>query len=88
VDQIFAGCPRKECPDNIGVSGGGQLSTLLGEAPDVLMESFIRLLSVHPKVLRVARAHVSALTVPHKDMPEVGPGMDFVGREMLQPGSR
>jgi hypothetical protein len=44
VDQIFASCPRKECLDDVGVKGGGQLGTLPGEVPDVLTECFIQLL--------------------------------------------
>jgi hypothetical protein len=72
-----------ECLDDVGVGGGGQLNTMSGEAPDVLTKSFIRLLSAAPEVPRVARAHGSALKVPHKDVPEVGLGMDFVGRKML-----
>jgi hypothetical protein len=41
MDELFAGGSREECPDNIGVSHVGQLGALPGEAPNVLMESFI-----------------------------------------------
>jgi hypothetical protein len=41
MDELFVGGSHEECPDDIGVSHVGQLGALLGEAPNVLMESFI-----------------------------------------------
>jgi hypothetical protein len=41
MDELFVGGSREECPDDIGVSHVGQLGALPGEAPNVLMESFI-----------------------------------------------
>jgi hypothetical protein len=64
-----------------------QLGALLGEAPNVLVESFIWLLVAAPKVLGIARAHVGALEVPHENLYEVGPVVDATGWEVLQPGS-
>jgi hypothetical protein len=65
-----------------------QLGALLGEAPNVLTESFIWLLVAAPEVLGIARVHVGALEVPHENLYEVGLVVDATGWEVLQPGSR
>ena len=46
MNQGFAAGPRQESSYDIGVGDVGQLVALLGEAPDVPMKSFPRLLSV------------------------------------------
>jgi hypothetical protein len=64
MDQLLAGGSREEHSDDIGVSNVGQFSTLPGEAPNVLMESFIQLLVVAPELLGVARVHIGVLEIP------------------------
>jgi hypothetical protein len=88
MDQLLAGGSCKERFDDISVSNVGQLGTLPEEAPNVLVESFIRLLVAAPEVPRVARAHIGALKVPHENFYEVGPVVDVSGQKMLQPTSR
>jgi hypothetical protein len=61
MDQLLAGGSSEERSDDIGVSNIRRLSALLGEAPNVLAKSFIRLLEAAPEVSRVARAHIGAL---------------------------
>jgi hypothetical protein len=85
MDQLLVGGSREERSDDIGVSNIGQLSALLGEASNVLIESLIRLLVAAPKVLGVARAHIGSLEVPHKNLHEVILVVDAAGQEVLQP---
>jgi hypothetical protein len=49
----------------------------------MLAGSLIWLLVVAPKVLRVTRAHIGALEVPHKNLYEVGPVVDVTGQEVF-----
>jgi hypothetical protein len=83
MDELFIGGSREKGPDNIGVSHIGQLGALPGEAPNVLMESFIWLLVAAPKVLGVTRADISTLEAPYKNLHEVGPVVDVTGRKMF-----
>jgi len=53
---------------NVGVGNIGQLVALSGVAPDVLMKSFPRLLSVVFEIPRVPRMRVGALEVSHKNL--------------------
>ena len=68
VNQGLAGGLRQEGSYNIGVGDAGQLVALPGEALDVLMKSFPRLLSVILEIPQVPRACVCALKVFHKDL--------------------
>ena len=45
----------------------GELGALLGEMPNEVSETLVRLLSVAPEVLGVPRVHVCTLKVPNKD---------------------
>jgi hypothetical protein len=85
MDQLLVGGSREEHSDDISVNNIGQLSALLGEASNVLTESFIWLLAVAPKVSGVARVHIGALEVPHENQYEVSPVVDATGRKVLQP---
>jgi hypothetical protein len=61
--------------------------TLLVEAPDVLAKSLVRVLPTTLEVLGVARVHVSALEIPHKNFLEVVPVIDATGWKVIQPSS-
>jgi hypothetical protein len=88
MDELFVGGSHEECLDNIDVSHIGQLGALLGEAPNVLTESFIWLLALDPEVPGVTRVDTSTQEVPHENLHEVGPVVDVTGQKMFQPGSR
>lgn len=64
--QSFTCGSRDECTNNIGVDKVSQLIALSREAPDLVSQGLIRLLSVVLEVLRVARANVRALEISHK----------------------
>ena len=52
------------------------------------MKSFLGLLSVVFEIPQVPRMHVCALNVSHKDLFQVRPTLDFVGRKVFQPRLR
>jgi hypothetical protein len=79
LDELFAGGSCEERLDDIGVSHVGQLGALPIEAPNVVMESFIRLLSTAPEVPGVTRMDISSLEVPHENLHQVGPVVDATG---------
>jgi hypothetical protein len=83
MDELFAGGSHDEHLDDIGVSHIGQLGALLGEVPNVLMESFIWLLATAPEVPGVTRADIGTLEVPHENLHEVSLVVDATGRKML-----
>ena len=88
MNQGLTGDPGQESSYDVGVGDIGQLIALSGEAPDVPTEGFTSLLSVVFEVPRVPRALVCALEVPHKDLLQVRPALNSVGRKVLQPCSR
>ena len=59
-----------------------------GEALDVPMEGLTGLLMVVLEVPWVPRVLVCALEVSHKDLLQIRPTLDCVGRQVLQPCSR
>jgi hypothetical protein len=83
MDELFVVGSHEERPDDIGVGHIGQLGALSGEAPNVLTESFIRLLVVAPEIPRVTRAYISTLEVPLENLYEVGPVVDATGQKMF-----
>ena len=84
MNQGLVGGPGQEGHDDAGVDDIGQLVALLGEASDVLVESFPRLLLAILQILGVPRAHVGALEMSHKDLLQVHPALNPVGRKVLQ----
>ena len=62
-----------------------ELIALSGEALDVPAEGFVGLLAIVLEVLGVPRTLVRALEVPHKDLFQVRPTLDSVGRKVFQP---
>ena len=83
VDYVLTGGPRQEGSDDVGVSDIRQLVALLGEALDILTESLFELLLTIFQILGVPRAHVGALEVSHKDLLQVRPTLNLVGRKVL-----
>ena len=68
MDLGLAGGPRQESSYDVGVGDVGQLIALSGEAPDVPMKSFPRLLLVVFEIPWVLRTCICALEVSHKDL--------------------
>jgi len=62
-----------------------ELGALLGEASSVLSERFSRFLLALAEVPRIARADVSPLKNSFEHPDQVGPVVDLVGREFLDP---
>ena len=87
VNQGLIGGPGQESSYDVGVRDVGQLVVLLGEAPDVPIKSFSRLLSVVFEIPWVPRTRVCALEVSNEDLFLVRPTLDSVGRKVFQPRS-
>ena len=73
--------------NDFGVLDARELSALLGEAPDVVSQGLVRLLTTPSKIPGVPRAHVCALEFSHESFDQVGLVVDLVGRKMLEPCS-
>jgi hypothetical protein len=85
VNQGLAGGPGQELPNHVGVRDIGQRDALLGEAPDVLAESFPQLLPTVLEIPWVPGLFLSALEVSHEDFPQVRPFVNLVGWQVLEP---
>ena len=88
MNQGLAGGPRQEGSYNVGVGDVRRLVALSGEAPDVPIKSFPKLLLAVFKIPWVPRTRVCALKVSHEDLFQVRPTLDSVGRKVFQPCSR
>jgi len=73
--------------DDFGVLDAGELSTLLGEASDIIPQGLVRLLTAPSEIPRIARTHVCALEVAYEGPDQVRPVADLVGMKMLEPCS-
>ena len=80
MNQRLAGSPRQEGSYHVGIGDVRELIALLREAPDVPTEGFTGLLATVLEVPGVPRMLVCALEVPHKDLPQICPTLDGVGR--------
>ena len=80
MNQRLEGSTEQEGSYNIGVDDIRELITLLGEAPDVPTEGLTGLLTVVLEVPWVPRALLCALEIPHKDLLQIRPTLDRVGR--------
>ena len=87
MNQGLIGGPRQESFYDVDIGDVGQLIALLAEAPDVPMEGFSSLPPIVFEVPWVPRALVCALEVPHKDLLQICPTLDHVGRQVFQPRS-
>ena len=80
MNQRLTGHPGQEGSYHVGVGDVRELVALPGEAPDVPIEGFISFLAAVLEVRWVSRALVCALEVSHKDLPQVRPTLNGVGR--------
>ena len=80
MNQRLVGSPKQEGSYNVSVGDVRELVALPREAPDVPTEGLIGLLTVVLEVPWVPRALVCALEVPHKDILQIRPTLDRVGR--------
>ena len=87
MNQRLAGGPGYEGSYHVGVGDVRELIALPGEAPDVCAEGFIGLLETVLEVPWVPRVLVCALKVLHKDLLQIHPTLDRVGRQVFQPRS-
>ena len=87
MDQGFAGRSRQKGSYYVGVGDVRELIALSGKAPDVPAEGFISLLAAVLEVPWVSRAFVRALEVTHKDLHQIRPTLNSIGRQVLQPCS-
>ena len=87
MNQRLTSSPRQEGSYNVGVSNVRELVALLGEALDLPIEGLSGLLTIVLEVPWVPRVLVYALEVSHKDLLQVRPTLDSVGRQVLQPFS-
>ena len=62
-----------------------ELCALLGETSSILSERFSRFLLALAEVPRIARADVSPLEISFEHPDQVGPVVDLVGWEFLEP---
>jgi hypothetical protein len=69
VNQGIAGGPAQESPNHVGIDDVGKRVALLGEAPNVLAESFPWLLPAVLEIPWVSGVFISALEVSHEDFP-------------------
>jgi hypothetical protein len=68
VHQVPARRALEESVDDLNMGDAVELGALLGEAPHVVVQGFIGLLSAPFEVPGVPRAHVCALEVAHEDL--------------------
>ena len=87
VDQGLVVRPAEECADDIGINNAWERVTLLGEAPDVVVQGLTGLLFVVLEVPRVAKTYVRALKVADEHFPEICPAADGVGAQEIHPGA-
>ena len=83
MNQGLAGRPEQEGSYHVGVGDVKELIALSGEAPDVPIEGLTSLLTIVLKVPWVSQALVCALEVFHKDLLQIRPTLDYVGRQVL-----
>jgi hypothetical protein len=87
MDEGSAGRAVLERRDGVIVSCIGKFGAALGEAPNVLAQALFRLLLAVARLPLLAGARVGALEVLDEDSAQVGPVMDLVPRQVLEPHS-
>ena len=80
MHQRLVGSPGQEGSYNIGIGDVRELIALSGEASDVPTEGLTGFLMAVLEVPWVPRALVRALELPHKDLLQVRPTLDCIGR--------
>jgi hypothetical protein len=84
MNQRPAGGPSQGSPNHVGARDVGQCIALLGEAPNVLAESFSLLLPAVLEIPWVLGAFQSTLEVSHEDFPQVRPAVNLVSWQVLE----
>ena len=85
MNQGLTDRPKQEGSYHVGVGDVRELVALPGEAADVPAEGLTGLLTVVLEVSWVPRAFVRAQEVSHKDLLQIRPTLDCVGRQVFQP---
>jgi hypothetical protein len=85
VDEGGAGRAVLQCRDGVVVSCAGKLGATLGEASDVLAQALLGLLLAIAQLPLLAGTGVRALKVPDEDPVQVGPAVDHVAGQVLEP---
>ena len=80
MNQGFAGHPGQEGSYHVGIGDVRELVALLREELDVPAEGLTGLLTAVLEVPRVPRALVCVLEVSHKDLLQIRPTLDRIGR--------
>ena len=83
MNQGLVGHSRQQGSYHIDVGDVGKLVALLGEASDVPAEGLTSLRMAVLEVPWVPRALVHALEVSHKDLLQVRPTLDCIGRQVF-----
>ena len=87
MHQVPARRTLEEGVDDLDVGDAGELGALLGEASHVVTQGLTGLLATPLEVSGVPKAHVGALEIAHEDLDQVGPVVDLVRRQVLEPRS-
>jgi hypothetical protein len=87
MHQVPARRTLEESVDDLDVGDAGELGALLGGASHVVTQGLARLLATPLEVPGVPRVHVRALEVAHEDMDQVGPVVDLIRRQVIEPRS-
>ena len=87
VHQVPACRTLEESVDDLDVGDARELGAPLGEASQVVTQGLAGLLATPFEVPGVPRVHVRALEIAHEDMDQVGPVVDLVRGQVLEPRS-
>jgi hypothetical protein len=88
VDEGGACCSVLKRRDGVVVGRAGELGAALGEASYALAKALPRLLLAVKQLPLLVGAHVRALEVADEDLTQVGPVVDLVARQVLEPRAR
>ena len=87
MHQVPARRTLEESVNDLDVGDAGELGALLGEASHIVTQGLAELLATPFEVPGVRRAHVRALEIAHEDLDQVGPVVDLIRRQVLEPRS-
>jgi hypothetical protein len=84
MHQGLAVHTRLEHQDDVDIADLGELMTLSGEAPDVILQGFFLLMSATHQIPRVAKPHVGASEVSGEDLLEILTIIERVSRQVIE----
>ena len=87
MHQVPARRAFEEGVDDLDVGDAGELGALLGEAPHVVPQGLAGFLLTPLEILGVSGAHIGALETVHEDLDQVGPVVDLIHGQVLEPRS-